>query len=173
MQHSTLHTYLGGHSGTRRADRPRTRPGLCRACRRVIDRGRLSGPFRTALHPAARVPHPEVVAAGSGCCGGEIRIHAHGREIDDGVMTTKRAPPQSRLRRPLIVFFALTFLFGWGALASLIAFGGLMEPVFGPPDGQPWENYVFTLVAVVMVIWKRDHFFSRDGAVTDVVLRPR
>jgi uncharacterized protein len=41
------------------------------------------------------------------------------------------------------------------------------------PDGQPWENYVFTLVAVVMVIWKRDHFFSRDGAVTDVVLRPR
>ena len=272
-------------------------------------------------------------------------------------MRTKRTPPQSRLRRPLVVFFALTFLFGWGALASLIAFGGLMEPVFGPPsgthpvfvlavyspefaalyiiwregglrdvrdhlrrltlwrmpagwwwflllampagkylsallngtagefpfspwymvlptlipalllgpieelgwrgyaqpmlqrrftplvtslalgffwglwhlpafllsgtpqsawsfgpfmlgafalsiimtplfnvsrgsilvpalfhfqanipaypDGQPWENYVFALVAVVMVIWKRDHFFSRDGAVTDVVLRPR
>lgn len=43
-------------SRTRRADRRRTRPGLCRACRRAIDRGRLSGPFRTALHPAARVP---------------------------------------------------------------------------------------------------------------------
>ncbi|QFU88657.1 type II CAAX endopeptidase family protein [Amycolatopsis sp. YIM 10] len=44
-------------------------------------------------------------------------------------------------------------------------------PVY--PDGQPWENYVFALVAVVLVIWKRDHFLSRDGAVTDVVLRPR
>lgn len=37
------------------------------------------------------------------------------------------------------------------------------------PDGQPWENYVFAAGALVMVLWKREAFLSREGAVTEVV----
>jgi len=38
------------------------------------------------------------------------------------------------------------------------------------PDAQPWENYLFALVAVIIVIVNRKAMLSRDGAVTDVLM---
>jgi hypothetical protein len=44
--------------------------------------------------------------------------------------------------------------------------------VNGPawPDAQPWENYLFALVAVIIVVLNRKAMLSRDGAVTDVLM---
>jgi membrane protease YdiL (CAAX protease family) len=38
------------------------------------------------------------------------------------------------------------------------------------PDAQPWENYLFALVAVIIVIINRKAMLSRDGAVTDLLM---
>jgi len=38
------------------------------------------------------------------------------------------------------------------------------------PDAQPWENYLFALVAVVIVVINRKAMLTRDGAVTDVLM---
>ncbi|MBE1878266.1 CPBP family intramembrane metalloprotease [Myceligenerans sp. TRM 65318] len=79
------------------------------------------------------------------------------------------------------------FLIGALALSVLMtpmfnaARGSILIPALfhfqlnGPawPDGQPWENYVFAAAAVVMVLWKRDAFLSRDGAVTDLMAPAR
>lgn len=43
------------------------------------------------------------------------------------------------------------------------------------PDAQPWDSWILIVVAAVIVWWKRDEMFSRDGAVTEVIpgeLRP-
>lgn len=38
------------------------------------------------------------------------------------------------------------------------------------PDAQPWENYLVALVAVVVVLLNRRAMWSRDGAVTEVLM---
>ena len=43
----------------------------------------------------------------------------------------------------------------------------LNNPVF--PDAQPWDTILFSIVAVVIVIFKRKTMFSRDNAVTTVL----
>lgn len=43
------------------------------------------------------------------------------------------------------------------------------------PDAQPWDTWILVVVAAVIVWWKRDEMFSREGAVTEVIsggLRP-
>jgi len=44
--------------------------------------------------------------------------------------------------------------------------------VNGPawPDAQPWENYLFAAVAIVMVVLNRKTMFTRTNAVTDVLM---
>lgn len=37
------------------------------------------------------------------------------------------------------------------------------------PDAQPWDTWLLVGVAVVVVWWKRDTMFSREGAVTEVI----
>jgi hypothetical protein len=37
------------------------------------------------------------------------------------------------------------------------------------PDAQPWENYIFALVAVAVVILNRKAMLTRDNAVTEVL----
>ena len=36
------------------------------------------------------------------------------------------------------------------------------------PDAQPWENYVFAIAAVVVVLLNRKAMLTRDQAVTEV-----
>jgi uncharacterized protein len=38
------------------------------------------------------------------------------------------------------------------------------------PPAQPWENYVFAVVAVVIVLLNRRRMVTRDGAVTEVLM---
>jgi hypothetical protein len=38
------------------------------------------------------------------------------------------------------------------------------------PDAQPWENYLFAAVAIVVVILNRKTMFTRSGAATDVLM---
>lgn len=44
--------------------------------------------------------------------------------------------------------------------------------VNGPawPDAQPWENYLFAMVAIVVVIQNRKTMLSRDNAVNEVLM---
>ena len=76
------------------------------------------------------------------------------------------------------------YLFGVLALSVIItplfnvAQGSiLMAALFhfqmnGPawPDAQPWENYLFALVAIVVVLLNRKAMLTRDNAVTDVLM---
>jgi hypothetical protein len=41
------------------------------------------------------------------------------------------------------------------------------------PDAQPWDSYLFTAAAVVIVLLNRKTMFTRAGAATDVVPPPR
>jgi membrane protease YdiL (CAAX protease family) len=56
-----------------------------------------------------------------------------------------------------------------GSLLTAMLFHFQMN---GPawPDAQPWENYLFALAAVAVVLLNRRAMLSRDGAVTEVVL---
>jgi hypothetical protein len=38
------------------------------------------------------------------------------------------------------------------------------------PEAQPWENYIFAIVAVVVVVVNRKAMLSREGAVTEVLM---
>ncbi len=38
------------------------------------------------------------------------------------------------------------------------------------PDAQPWENYVFAIVALAIVLLNRKAMLTRDGAVTEVLM---
>jgi membrane protease YdiL (CAAX protease family) len=44
----------------------------------------------------------------------------------------------------------------------------LINPVW--PDAQPWDTWILVAVAAVIVWWKREEMFSREGAVTEVIL---
>ena len=37
------------------------------------------------------------------------------------------------------------------------------------PDAQPWENYVFAIAAVAIVLVNREAMLTRDQAVTEVL----
>ena len=41
------------------------------------------------------------------------------------------------------------------------------------PDAQPWENYVFVIAAVAVVLLKRKAMLTRDQAVTEVLSQER
>jgi hypothetical protein len=43
----------------------------------------------------------------------------------------------------------------------------LINPVW--PDAQPWDTWILVAVAAVIVWWKRNEMFSREGAVTEVI----
>jgi hypothetical protein len=53
-------------------------------------------------------------------------------------------------------------------IAALFHFQ-LMNPVF--PDAQPWDNLVLALAAAAVVAIHRMRMFTREGAVTDVLMR--
>ena len=38
------------------------------------------------------------------------------------------------------------------------------------PDAQPWENYLFASVAVLIVVFARRSMLRRDSAVTEVLM---
>jgi membrane protease YdiL (CAAX protease family) len=77
----------------------------------------------------------------------------------------------------------LPFLIGNITLAILVtpilndARGSLLLPVLfhwtliNPfwPDAQPWDTWILVGAATVVVWWKRDTMFTREGAVTEVV----
>jgi hypothetical protein len=44
----------------------------------------------------------------------------------------------------------------------------MMNPIF--PDAQPWDNLLFGIVAVVIVILNRRTMFQRGSGVTDVLM---
>jgi len=44
----------------------------------------------------------------------------------------------------------------------------MMNPII--PDGQPWENYIFAIAAVVIVILNRRTMFKKGTGVTDVLM---
>jgi membrane protease YdiL (CAAX protease family) len=41
------------------------------------------------------------------------------------------------------------------------------------PDAQPWDSYVFAIVAAVIVVLNRRTMFTRDGAVTEILMPRR
>jgi membrane protease YdiL (CAAX protease family) len=47
----------------------------------------------------------------------------------------------------------------------------LMNPIF--PDAQPYDTYLLTVVAALIVWWKRKDLFAGEGAVTEVIPRPK
>ena len=44
----------------------------------------------------------------------------------------------------------------------------MMNPIF--PDAQPWDNLLFALTAVVIVVLNRRTMFKKDTGVTDVLM---
>lgn len=47
----------------------------------------------------------------------------------------------------------------------------LMNPIF--PDAQPYDTYLLIVVAALIVWWKQKDMFTREGAVTEVIPRPK
>jgi hypothetical protein len=71
----------------------------------------------------------------------------------------------------LALALILTPMFNAGRGSLLIAILYHFQ-LNGPawPEAQPWENYLFALVAVIVVILNRKTLFTRAGAVTEVLL---
>jgi len=44
----------------------------------------------------------------------------------------------------------------------------MMNPIW--PDAQPYDNLLFVLIAIILVVINRKHYFNRDAAVTQVLL---
>jgi len=53
-------------------------------------------------------------------------------------------------------------------LIAYLAHFQLMNPII--PEAQPWENYIFAIVAVVIVILHRHTMFKRGTGVTEVLM---
>lgn len=76
-----------------------------------------------------------------------------------------------------------TFFIGCATMAVLVTAifndtrGGLLLPIVFHwqliipfwPDAQPWDTWILLAVTVVVVWFKRDSMFSRNGAVTKVI----
>jgi hypothetical protein len=43
----------------------------------------------------------------------------------------------------------------------------LMNPIF--PDAQPYDTYLLTVVAVLIVWWNRKDMLTKEGSVTEVI----
>lgn len=54
-----------------------------------------------------------------------------------------------------------------GLLLPMLFHWQLINPFW--PDAQPWDTWLLVGVAVIVVWWKRDKMFSREGAMTDVI----
>jgi uncharacterized protein len=68
----------------------------------------------------------------------------------------------------------LTPMFNSASGSLLIAYlyhFQMMNPIF--PDGQPWDNLLFVLTAVVVVILNRHTMFKKGAGVTDVLMPNR
>jgi hypothetical protein len=52
-------------------------------------------------------------------------------------------------------------------IAALFHFQ-VMNPLW--PEGQPWQNLVFVIAAVVIVVLNRKAMLTREGAVTGVLM---
>jgi uncharacterized protein len=57
---------------------------------------------------------------------------------------------------------------GGSILIAVLFHFQVMNPIW--PDGQPWQNLVFAVAAVVIVIVNRKAMLSRHGAVTEVLM---
>lgn len=47
----------------------------------------------------------------------------------------------------------------------------MMNPIF--PDAQPWDNLIFTLAAVVIVVLNRRTMFTKGAGVTEILMPER
>jgi len=69
------------------------------------------------------------------------------------------------------VYVILTPMFNSARGSLLIAYlyhFQMMNPII--PDGQPWENYIFAIAAVVIVILNRRTMFKKGTSVTEVLM---
>ena len=56
---------------------------------------------------------------------------------------------------------------GGSILLSAVFHFSLMNPIF--PDAQPYDTYLLTVVATLIVWWNRKDMFTREGAVLEVI----
>ncbi|WP_245846839.1 CPBP family intramembrane metalloprotease [Paracoccus seriniphilus] len=54
-------------------------------------------------------------------------------------------------------------------LLSMLFHWQLINPFW--PDAQPWDSWILVGVAAAVVWWNRKTMFSREGAVTEIILR--
>jgi len=69
------------------------------------------------------------------------------------------------------IYVIITPMFNSARGSLLIAYlfhFQMMNPII--PDGQPWENYIFVIVAVVVVILNRHTMFKKGSGVTEVLM---
>ena len=69
------------------------------------------------------------------------------------------------------IYVIITPMFNSARGSLLIAYlyhFQMMNPII--PDGQPWENYIFAIVAVVIVILNRHTMFKKGSGITEVLM---
>jgi len=69
------------------------------------------------------------------------------------------------------IYVIITPMFNSARGSLLIAYlfhFQMMNPII--PDGQPWENYLFAIVAVVIVILNRHTMFKKGSGITEVLM---
>ena len=69
------------------------------------------------------------------------------------------------------IYVILTPMFNSARGSLLIAYlfhFQMMNPII--PDGQPWENYIFAIVAVVIVVLNRRTMFKKGTGVIEVLM---
>jgi len=69
------------------------------------------------------------------------------------------------------IYVIITPMFNSARGSLLIAYlyhFQMMNPII--PDGQPWENYIFAIVAVVIVVLARRTMFKKGSGVTEVLM---
>lgn len=53
-------------------------------------------------------------------------------------------------------------------LISILYHFQMMNPIW--PDAQPWDNYIYILIALIVVWFNRNHMFKKGSGVTDVLM---
>ena len=69
------------------------------------------------------------------------------------------------------IYVIITPMFNSARGSLLIAYlfhFQMMNPII--PDGQPWENYIFAIAAVVIVILNRHTMFKKGSGITEVLM---
>ena len=69
-----------------------------------------------------------------------------------------------------VIVTALFHVSGGSILLSAFFHFMLMNPIF--PDAQPYDTYLFSMVAVFVAWRHRGTMFARNGAIVDVIPRP-